>query len=449
MKFAHLFACVLLLPTIGVVVADDAHCTYEVEVDENFALDVTVQCDRAVTGLRSLDRFAAGYVEQHANRNDGDAFETQYRVELGAIASASRSIDTALRVGNSIIVVGAAWILEPVRASERRGSIAIRVSTPSSVDFVTAQPLNEGWFEIPESQIEFVGYAALGRFDRHPMQAPGAGNTVVDYEVIVLDGPMDVARKDLLAWVDRMSVDAAGFWHGFPAPDLKIFVVPRDGASGVPFGRDMSGGGISTVLIVGEHATLEELYDDWVLVHELVHLGTPFITNGPWMSEGLATYLEPLIRARTGLQTPHDMWTEFIQFMPRGEAVINSTGLSRGGFRGWYWGGAMLYLLADVELRRESGGRVGLEHCLRAVRERLGSYVQSIDIETFARTCDEAVGGTVLSDLVARHVYAVNPVSLDELWAKLGLSLDGNVLRVSDAAVWSAVRNSIIPTSVQ
>ena len=119
-------------------------------------------------------------------------------------------------------------------------------------------------------------------------------------------------------------------------------VVPRADASGVAFGRDMSGGGISTVLIVGEHATLKELYDDWVLVHELEHLGTPFITNGPSMSERLATYIEPLLRARTGLQTPHDVWTEFIRFMPRGEAVINSTGRSRGGFRDCYWGGALL-----------------------------------------------------------------------------------------------------------
>ena len=47
-------------------------------------------------------------------------------------------------------------------------------------------------------------------------------------------------------------------------------------------------------------------------MHELYHLGFPsFQGEGKWLDEGLATYYEPMIRARAGLRTETSLWDEF------------------------------------------------------------------------------------------------------------------------------------------
>lgn len=45
----------------------------------------------------------------------------------------------------------------------------------------------------------------------------------------------------------------------------------------------------------------EALQRDWVLVHELFHLGVPsFWRERRWLDEGLATYCEAVLRTRAG-----------------------------------------------------------------------------------------------------------------------------------------------------
>jgi predicted metalloprotease with PDZ domain len=138
------------------------------------------------------------------------------------------------------------------------------------------------------------------------------------------------------------------------------------------------------------------------------------------------------------------MWTEFITNMPRGAAIMDSSGLMRGGRRGWYWGGALLMLLADVEIRRASDGRLGLEDCLRAIRMRIGNYARAIGLNEMTSACDRAVGGTVLAGLIERHAQSATPMDLQGLWRALGVQLVNGVLKVDDGAPLAEVRQAIV-----
>jgi len=421
-------------------------CLYDVDVSPQLALDVAVRCDRDVRDLRPLDRFSHGHVTVTAVSRSDDGFTARYRVALVAMAREAATVDAAIASGESILAVASSWLLYPQR--ERRGAamLEIRVSLPPGTDFATAQPMTDGAFRIPQSELAMAGYSAFGRFRRHPMHVPAFTDSggPSGYEIVVLDGAMDIPEQTLLEWIAHGADIMNRFWHGFPAPGMRIFVLPRAGAEGVVFGRDMSGGGVSMLLIVGERATRRQLYDDWVLVHELVHAGSPFVRGAPWLTEGLATYLEPLIRARYGLQSPEAMWVEFMTNMPRGAAVIDSTGLMRGGFRGWYWGGGLLMLLADVEIRRASDGRLGLEDCLRDIRTRIGNYLRTIDLDQMIAACDAAVGGTPLARLIERHAESATRVELDALWRNLGVRIVDGVLEVDDGAPLAMVREAIV-----
>jgi len=444
---ARAAAAVTAILWIGAAQAlEDRGCRYDVDVSPQMVLDVAVRCDADVTALRPLDRYSHGHVHVTASTHDAGGFSARYRVALADLARDASTLDAAVMRGGSILAVASSWLLKPMRETRAQATLEVRVSTARGVDFATAQPVVAGVFRIPQSELAMAGYSAFGRFSRHPMRAPALGDSAApgDYEVLVLDGPMQVSEEILLEWIARCADAVTRFWHGFPAPGMKIFVLPRPGAERVEFGRDMSGGGISMVLVIGEHASRAQLDDDWVLVHEFVHVGSPFVAGAPWFTEGLATYLEPLIRARYGLQSPHAMWAEFIDNMPRGAAVIDATGLMRGGFRGWYWGGGLLMLLADVEMRRASDGRVGLEDCLRSIRHRIGNYLRTVRLTEMVTACDAAVGGTVLADLVERHARSDTRVDLDRLWRDLGVRLVDGSLSIDDEARLAAVREAIV-----
>lgn len=434
-----LYQAVLLSFALFPLRAAAGACSYDVEVSPALVLDVQVACDPGVSSLDLLDRSLDPFVSRVRGERSGTGFAGGYRVDLAAMARQQQSVDSALAVGDSVLAVGSAWLLAPRRSGNDGGSLQVGVHTAPGVAFATGQSLAGGAFEIPAARLDQAGFSAFGRLRTGNVKAADDA-----FRVVVLDGRLDVGDAALLEWIDDMAGAAAAFWHGFPAPGMPIFVVPRAGGSGVPFGRVMSGGGVSMVLYVGEHATPAELRDDWVLIHELVHTGSPFVYGSPWFAEGLATYFEPLIRARSGLQTPEAMWTEFMTHMPRAESVMEGAGLARGGSRGWYYGGALLMLLADVQMRQASRGRTGLEDCLRRIRVDIGDFRRVMGVRDMIAACDAAVGGHVLSDLVQEHAFAAGSVDLEALWRDLGLRLDGDRLHYADDAPLAAMREAIM-----
>ena len=109
-----------------------------------------------------------------------------------------------------------------------------------------------------------------------------------------------------------------------------------------------------------------------------------------------------------------------------------------------YWGGAMFCLMADVELRKRSNNRVGLEDALRGIVAIGGNYSKTWPLEKTLKIADAATGHTVLTDLHSLLKDNGNPPDLAGLWRELGISMVEDKLRLRDDAPLSAIRKAII-----
>jgi hypothetical protein len=219
--------------------------------------------------------------------------------------------------------------------------------------------------------------------------------------------------------IERWITEAAGavtrFYGRAPAPHLAVLVTPGRGAE--VDGKTLGGGGASVSMRLGTEAVEADARRSWVLVHELVHVASPSI-GAPhrWMEEGLATYLEPIIRVRAGLTTEDAMWRDLIREAPKGQV---------GTLEEWgpmYWGGAISYLRADIELRQR--GR------------SLGEVLRGLD--------GVAVRWTASRFLAAVPTLRPDRVSLEALWKSLGVSLQGDAVHYDDAAPLAAIRKEIV-----
>jgi hypothetical protein len=105
------------------------------------------------------------------------------------------------------------------------------------------------------------------------------------------------------------------------------------------------------------------------MTHELVHMAIASLADEHhWLEEGLATYVEPIARAQDGQLPAAKVWESMVSGMAEGEPQRGDHGLDKTHSWGrTYWGGAMFCLVADIEIRRATANREGLQDALRAI----------------------------------------------------------------------------------
>ena len=104
----------------------------------------------------------------------------------------------------------------------------------------------------------------------------------------------------------------------------------------------------------------------------------------------------------------------------------------------------MFCLLADVDIRRRTQLRFGLQDALRAVLRASGGLAADWPIERVLRTGDAAVGTSTLEDLYAQMKDTPVAPDLMTLWRQLGVEPEGDAVRLDDAAPLAAVRRAIM-----
>jgi hypothetical protein len=249
----------------------------------------------------------------------------------------------------------------------------------------------------------------------------------------------------LLQWVKRSAGIVSAYYGQFPTPTLRIQVVPEDGG-GVHGGKTWGNRGGFIRVQVGRDVTPAQLMDDWVLVHEMTHLALPDVGDAQsWFSEGLAVYVEGIAREQAGNRTQQDVFAEQMKQMPRGMPQAGDQGLDHTHTWGrTYWGGAMFCFLADVEIHRRTGNRLGLQDAMRAVVKASGGLSADWPVTRVFATADEVTGTKVFEELYARMKDSPVSPDLHDLWAKLGVVSDGSTVTLHDDAPLSDVRRAIM-----
>ena len=261
---------------------------------------------------------------------------------------------------------------------------------------------------------------------------------------VTMAAGFDLTRDQLLQWV-REAADAVAWYFGrYPVAHARLQVrMGRGGGvgGGVTFGE----GGARTRIAVGQHATVAELKDDWVLTHEMVHYGFPSVEEDHhWMEEGSAVYIEPIARVHVGQLTPERIWGDMVRDMPQGLPAAGDQGLDHTHSWGrTYWGGAIFCLLADIEIRKRSKNQKGLMDAMRAINRAGGTIEQDWPLERAFETGDKATGGKSLMELWKQMGPKAVEVDLADLWKQLGVRRENGTVTFDAKAPLAGIRAGI------
>ncbi len=251
-------------------------------------------------------------------------------------------------------------------------------------------------------------------------------------------------HADARAWVERAAAAVAAWLGRFPVAEVEVLLQAVDGA-GVQSGATFAEPAPYVRIRLGRDSRAPQFVDDWILVHELLHLAVPRVNRRHnWLHEGIATYAEGAVRVRAGLSTAARWWGELVRGLPQGQPAAGDAGLDDTPTWGrTYWGGALFCLQADVALRRLQPQR-GLREALQGVLAAGGSYAVAWPATRLLETADAAVGGHVLADLYEQHRAQPVRVDLPALWQSLGVDTTPLLLpALDDSAPLAAVRRAI------
>jgi hypothetical protein len=258
-----------------------------------------------------------------------------------------------------------------------------------------------------------------------------------------------LSQQQLLAWIQRAAEAVAAYYGRYPRPNVRLRVI-SSGGHGVHGGQTWGREGGMIRIRVGRETTEAELAHDWMMTHEMVHLAFPDMSEEHhWIEEGLATYVEPIGRIQAGQMTAESMWDDLVRDMPKGQPQEGDRGMDNTHTWGrTYWGGALFSFMADVEIRKKTGNRQGLQDAMRAILESGGDITQDWPIERAFKAGDDAVGASVLVPMYREWKDKPMRVDLDSLWQQLGIEPAGQSLRFNDKAPLAAIRKAItaVPT---
>lgn len=376
-----------------------------------------------------------------------------YRVDLRDLGPGSwRS--RAWRAHDAVLIDPHLWLWFPDRAVPPDG-IRLAFELPAGFDVSAPWPRLEGNGDRPRFTLRehFEGWdslTAIGRFRVERVQVAGAV-----LRLAVLPGRPAPDRPALRDWVAAGAQAVATAYGRFPVPEAQVLVVPVGRSSeAVPWGQVRRAGGDAVHLFVDQTRPLEQLMDDWVLVHELAHLLHPFVWMGDrWLPEGLASYYQNVLRARAGLIGEQAAWEELTAGFQRGRrqtrpghslASVSEAMPGNHMYMRVYWSGAAIALLADLALRERSGGTRSLDTALAALADCCLPSTHRWSAPELMSRLDELTGTEVFTHLYREHAGSDRFPDLERAYRRLGLIGDGEGLRLDPAAPAADLRRAIM-----
>ncbi len=261
------------------------------------------------------------------------------------------------------------------------------------------------------------------------------------------EGDIDLSHEAIASWVRRAAEAVARYYGRFPLPNARILVLPASGGgvrNGTTWGN-VGGSPAFTRIRVGQHTTQQQLTEDWMMTHELIHTALPSLPDqNHWLEEGTAVYVEPIARVQAGQLDEKLVWADMIRNMPQGNPAHGEGGLDQTPI--WhrtYWGGAGFCLLADIELRKQTRNRIGLQQALRAIVNAGGTIDHDWPIDRTLATADKTTNTQILAELYASMSNNAVPIDFSSLWTQLGVTPSGSTVTFDDKAPLAEIRKAI------
>ena len=435
---------------------------------EQVMLDVSTCVANAakIERFRTFDTSAAQFL-QEPTRSSGQTVDRrgtrlsaanwrageclQYRVDVDAIA-AKLDMDVGYRVDGDRLISASVWLWRPQdvdRADQAEIAFELPVGWSLSTPWHPVDEAPHRRFLVGTTPGDWTTLVAIGHFAE---ELRPAGEGFIRFDML---GRMPAEQTiKLRRYVTASVNDVASAFPDAFAHSLQLLTVPvehKDKA--VPFGMSMRGGGQAIWLYVDPSHTASDFDQDWTLTHELVHTLHPHLgSEGRWIAEGIATYYQNVLRARSGRLTARAAWNELDAGFGRGRADRTGLTLGKSSVRmeekRWYmrvyWSGTALMLLADVALRTRPEHPSSLDAALNGFVACCRDRAHSLEPAEFLAALDRVVGGNILTRLYQSHVTQIGFPDLTEAYRQLGLQHgDGGVTLSGDPAA-VALRDAIM-----
>ncbi|MEJ8567863.1 hypothetical protein [Elongatibacter sediminis] len=379
-----------------------------------------------------------------------------WQVDL-ARAAAEGDSRLALNAAGAVVSDGDLWFW---RDGDRR-RVRVDVSAPPGVRFSTPWPEIAAPEKLPPAANTTRRFApeptsawwtsriAIGRFHERRLAVPGGHLRLA---VLGVDHASDVDRY--AAWIRETALSVASVTGAFPQKNPQVLIITL-GPQGepVPWAHVIRGGGVAAELFVDRSASLDTLRADWTATHELSHLLLPYVTRRDrWLSEGLASYYQNVLRARDGRLDEQRAWEKLNSGFKRGEratrggTLASATRAGRSATMRIYWSGAAMMLKADARLRALSNGRQSLDTALAALHECCHDPTRRWSAHELFTRLDRLTGHRVFADLYDEHVMDEAFPDVSETYRRLGVVPGWRGLRLEPDAPWSRIRHFIMNT---
>jgi len=302
-------------------------------------------------------------------------------------------------------------------------------------------------FRPDKTSADWESKVALGKFEIDLVTVPGARMR------LAAPGDLSVARRiKIRQWIEQTVETVVSVYGYFPQPAPQVLVIPigpRNEA--VLTASVIRGGGTGVVFYIDETRPLQEFMDDWTATHEFSHMLIPYVSSRDrWLSEGLASYYQNVLRARDGRLSATAAWQELYDGFKRGQngtyggSLAQATRTGRHSTMRVYWSGAALMLMADIQLRQASGGRQSLDTALQSLAACCISNGKTWRAREMFERLDELTGTHIMTGLYDRYVPAYGFPDLRSTWDDLGISIHHGKVTLLNSAQMSDIRKSIM-----
>ncbi|MBI4852429.1 MAG: hypothetical protein HY819_11600 [Acidobacteria bacterium] len=367
----------------------------------------------------------------------------RYHYQLAQAAQAISNIEIARQAGDLIYAPPSTWLLFPIYKGTPQ-KVTFHVKTPPGTTFVSGVfPLSSSQsdtYEINSSSLYELSYSAFGKMRLHTINLQGG-----KIDLAIAQSNYTISDDQIIKWVTKAGKSIATYYDGFPIHRVLVLVRVTGGRR-IGYGSALGNSGAAVSISVGVNARQSDFDDDWVLTHELAHIAFPSVPRGKhaWLEEGMATYIEPISRMRTGELSPEKVWGDMLDQMPQGQPEYGDKGLDYTPSWGrTYWGGALFCLVADVEIRQKTKNRYGLEHAFRGIVAAGGTMNNDWDVIRTLSEGDKTIGVSVLIPLYNKMKATPVEIDLDGLWKRLGVEQRGNRIVFNDNASQAEIRRAI------
>jgi len=383
-----------------------------------------------------------------------------YAADIGAIAD--QHSDSGTRYGSNIVTDPQHWLLHADAQVTGGAEATIELPEGWSISAPWHELSRDGksiHFQVPDTPLDWSASLVLGHFEETRIELPGG-----TLRVAMLVKDVGMQREMLAGWMRRVGQALLTAYGRLPLADVQVWLVSVDNLSiagrffaflhpgAVLGGESARGQGNALQLDVDPSRPESEFDEDWTAVHELSHLLHPYLGDrGSWLGEGLATYYQNVLRARSGLLTPAQAWQRLASGFERAQSGPYPESLEQAAadmshshsFLRVYWSGAAYWLAVDVELRRLSGGKLTLDTALSRFRDCCLPAYHEWKPENFVARLDAELGVKSFTRRYREFARSKRFPDWQAPFARLGLRVSEDSVIVDETAPDARIRIAI------